>query len=405
MDMVSVADAARQAESAFAAPWQLHYSLKANDLPVVASYLAGRGWGGAVVSTGEWRHARQGGLPNTSVVFEGIGKTDAQLDYAAAEAAAGRPLRWLVVESAGELRRLAEIAAERRLGCGGRPVLDVLFRLNPGVSPETRPEFAVGAATSKFGLPGAEIRELARLTASFPGLLVRGVHVHIGSALTDVTAWAVAGTLATRLLTEIRADCPHADTVDYGGGFPLPGPGRPGPADFGTALHDALDAAGLELPDRPAIEPGRYLVGAAGWLVSSVLHVREPTVAGHGDPRVVLDAGMTELIRPALYGSSHRVVALRHGRGGGGDVRPAVVDGPVCELTDSFGSHRLPPLARGDLVAIDQAGAYAASFTSRYNGRPHPAEVVVWPGGGLELCDRPVLDRPVPIPATADAVG
>jgi diaminopimelate decarboxylase len=363
--------------------------LKANDLPAIARYLASRGWGGAVVSTGEWQHARHGGLANRQVVFEGIGKTDAELGYAAAEAAAGRPPRWLVVESSEELRCLARLAAGHQLGRGGRPAIDVLLRLNPGVDPETRREFAVGSPTSKFGMPEAEIRALARSAASCaPGVTVRGIHVHVGSALSDVGAWALAGVRATRLLADIARDSPQADTVDYGGGFPLPGSGRPGPAQFRDALSDALTAAGLALPRRPAIEPGRYLVGAAGWLVSRVLHARTPGESSAEDPRVIIDAGMTELIRPALYGSMHRVRALRPGP----SPQPTAVDGPVCELTDSFGTHQLPPMSRGDLVAIEQAGAYAASFTSRYNGRPHPAEALLRDDGELARCERPALE-------------
>jgi diaminopimelate decarboxylase len=389
MDMISVATAARQVETAFGSPWLLHYSLKANDLPAIAGYLASRGWGGAVVSAGEWQQARYGGLSNQSVVFEGIGKTDAQLGYAVAETAEGRPPRWLVIESAEELTCLGGLATQYQLGRGGRPAMDVLLRLNPGVNPETRSEFAVGSPTSKFGIPDAEISALARTTAAdCPGLTVRGIHVHVGSALSDVRAWAVAGVRATRLLADIARYCPRADTVDYGGGFPLPGPGQPGPAQFLEALRVALTAAELSLPSRPAIEPGRYLVGGAGWLVSRVLHVRKPAHSSAEDPRVILDAGMTELMRPALYGSLHRVHALQPGRG---SLRPTAVDGPVCEMTDSFGAHLLPPLARGDLVAIEQAGAYAASLTSRYNGRPHPPEALLWNGGELELCERPAL--------------
>jgi diaminopimelate decarboxylase len=121
--------------------------------------------------------------------------------------------------------------------------------------------------------------------------------------------------------------------------------------------------------------------------------VRTPPDSSAEDPRVILDAGMTELMRPALYGSLHRVHALRTGLG---SLRPTAVDGPVCEMTDSFGTHQLPPLARGDLVAIEQAGAYAASFTSRYNGRPHPPEALLWHGDELERCERPALQAAGP---------
>lgn len=393
-DATMVDFAAGQLEAAFGPPWLRLYSLKANDLPALVSVLHDRGWAASVVSTGEWQNARAGGAANGDVAFEGIGKTDAQLEYAVAEAAAGRPLRWLAIESAQEAVRLGELAAGSGLGTNGRPPLDILLRLNPEVAPETRPELAVGAPTSKFGMGSAEILSLAgNALRTGPGLRLRGVHVHVGSDLSDVTAFATAGTRAVRLLADLRATADDSrgswlDTVDFGGGFPLLAPAAPTPVQFRDALAAALGQAGLDLPPRPAIEPGRYLVGAAGWLVASVLHTR----AGPARSRqVVLDAGMTEFIRPALYGSRHPVHALRAGGGSGTDRLPTALEGPVCESTDSFGSYLLPPLRRGDLVAIGQTGAYSASFTSRYNGRPPPAEALLRPDGSLELCDRPPI--------------
>ena len=162
MDMVAVASAARQVEDGFPRPWVLQYSLKANDLPAIAAFLADRGWGGNVVSAGEWQHARHSGLANSSISFEGIGKTDAELQHAVAETAAGQPPRWLAIESADEAELLTELASQARLGRDGRPALDVLFRLNPEVAPETRDEFAVGQAASKFGMTAAEIGSLVR---------------------------------------------------------------------------------------------------------------------------------------------------------------------------------------------------------------------------------------------------
>ena len=405
MDVAAIASAASALESAFRPPWVLQYSLKANDLPAITAFLHQRGWGANVVSTGEWQFARQVGVPNRATTFEGIGKTDAQLEHAVLEAAAGRPLRWLAVESAAEAELLAELSDRHQLGRGGRLPIDVLLRLNPQVSPETRAEFAVGRAASKFGMTDAEILTLAGgSTFGRPGLRVRGVHVHTGSDLQDVGAWTSAGVRATRLLHKIAVLHDSSDTVDFGGGFPLPADAAPSPAQFLEALMSALDEAGLPLPARPAIEPGRYLVGQAGWLVTSVLHAKPPH-EGAGLAQAVLDAGMTEFIRPALYGSHHSAHAL-----GPDDHRPdsissTALEGPVCESTDSFGVHRLPPLRRGDVIAIENAGAYAASFTSRYNGRPAPAEALLWPDGALELCSRPEIARlgpaSQPSPATA----
>ncbi|MDQ2738391.1 MAG: hypothetical protein M3Y35_07215, partial [Actinomycetota bacterium] len=280
-------------------------------------------------------------------------------------------------------------------GHDGRPPIDMLIRLNPQVRPETRAEFAVGAGTSKFGMDRDEALAAAAVTNG-SGVRLRGVHVHVGSDLRDVIAWAEAGERAVRMLTELSPYADKVDTVDFGGGFPLAGAG-PSPGSFLRALLTALRDGGLSLPARPAIEPGRYLVGGAGWLVSRVLHARaRPPVA----QQVVLDAGMTELIRPTLYGSRHPVHALPfNGSVSGGPVNAGVlypslldtaVEGPVCESTDTFGIHSLlPRMDRGDLVVIESAGAYAALFTSRYNGRPQPAEVALGPDGSLQLCERP----------------
>jgi diaminopimelate decarboxylase len=391
LDMAAVARAAAEVETAFGGPWLRHYSLKANDLPAVTRFLLGRGWAASVVSTGEWQHARSGGAASDGLAFEGIGKTDWQLDCAVRESAAGTPLRWLSAESADEIAQLRLLADRYGLGGRGPAPVDLLVRLNPQVQPETRAELAVGAAASKFGMSREEIAGLAvRGQLDGGGLRLRGVHVHVGSDLRDVRAWAQAGVRAAALLADLARVVPGGtlDTICFGGGFPV-GPAAPAPAQFRGALEAALAEAGLALPARPAIEPGRFLVGPAGWLVSSVLHVRQDRPAAQ---QVVLDAGMTELIRPALYGSHHRVHAIATRSACGAAAFPTLLEGPLCESTDSLGTHQLPPLRRGDLVAIQDAGAYAASFTSRYNGRPQPAEVLLWPGGSLQRCDRPRLE-------------
>lgn len=270
ISMADVTAAASRLEDVFGAPWLRLYSLKANDLPAITSFLHGRGWGASVVSTGEWQHAAAAGVSNESVAFEGLGKTDAQLAFTVGEAAVGRPVRWLAIESAQEAAVLAGLAGDAGLGVGGLPPLDVLLRLNPEVAPETRPEFAVGARLSKFGMSQGEILRLVQgPSLAGPGLRLRGIHVHVGSDLSDVRAFSRAGVRATQLLAGLRVARPRdrrwLDTIDFGGGFPLNVPGAPGPESFRDALARALDRAGLELPPRPAIEPGRYLVGAAGW--------------------------------------------------------------------------------------------------------------------------------------------
>jgi diaminopimelate decarboxylase len=384
VDVGTLTEAAAAVERAFPRPWVWQYSLKANDLPAVTEVLAARGWGANVVSLGEWAGAREAGVPVSRTTLEGVGKTDADLLAAVDQAEAGAPLRWLAVESADELQRLGELHQARRTALERRVELPVLLRLNPDVDPETTPGLAVGLATSKFGLSADDLEELAASDVWRDGLHLRGIHVHMGSHLRDVTAWAVAGRRAVEQLARVKQIYSHPselDVVDFGGGFPAYG-ADPSPQEFADALRAELDDAGLDLPPVPAIEPGRVVVGAAGSLVAGVLHTRR-----RGDQRqVILDAGMTELIRPALYGSRHAITALTDGDLV--EVGDVVVHGAVCESTDTFGVHQLPELRRGDLVVVHEAGAYGASFSSRYNGRPVAPEVLLWPDGTLQLSER-----------------
>jgi diaminopimelate decarboxylase len=179
------------------------------------------------------------------------------------------------------------------------------------------------------------------------------------------------------------------DTLDMGGGFPAGLPDAPGPAQYARAAREAVRAVPpAARPTRLAIEPGRALVAEAGWVVARVLHVRDRPWDGAGPLRqIVIDAGMTELIRPALYGATHPIAALTSlGRPAtGGGLSEAIVDGPVCESTDRFGPAMLPPVERGDLVAVGLAGAYASAMFSSYNGRPRPPEVLLEPDGGRTL--------------------
>ena len=381
-DLSEVDRRVREVRSAFPDPWICQYSLKANPLPAIVALLAERGLGANVVSSGEWASARMAHVPNDRVTFEGIGKTDAELRSAVEAAAAGEPLRWLTVESTDEARVLGELARRAKLEPDSHP-LPILLRLNPAVAPETHSGFRVGATASKFGMAAAELRRL--VTANLEtdtGVRVRGVHVHVGSQLNATAAWTAAAVKACRLVRELSRLDSGIDTVDIGGGFPSGESPAPSPADFREQLDAALARARVGLPPHAAVEPGRYLVAAAGWLVASVLHVRQR----HGVPQVVIDASLAELIRPALYGVRHAVLPLVSSGGAGShDPRPTLVEGAVCESTDSFGIHPLPSLVRGDLVVLEGTGAYAASMFSHYNGRPRPPEVFLQPDGSLRL--------------------
>jgi len=392
MDGGTLDAACAAVREAFPDPIIRQFSVKANDVPAVIGAVCGRGFGANVVSRGEWARARRAGVPNARITLEGVGKTAADLRTAVRAAADGEPLLWVALESPEEALALAGMA--RRAGTR----LDVLYRLNPEVAPETLPGLAVGAGGSKFGMDETEIG--AAIAAGGggssrgggrddPPLRPRGIHLHVGSQLGAVDAWRDAVRKGLALTALWRGTIESFDTLDLGGGFPVLAAGEPAPTPerFARELPTMLDAIPADRrPTRLAVEPGRALVARAGWLVARVLHARD-----RGGPMVVLDAGMTELIRPALYGARHPIVALTslgravEGAGaeagaeagaGPGDAIPTRVEGPICESTDSLGTHDLPPLRRGDLVAIADAGAYAASQGSRYNGRPLARTVI-----------------------------
>src|SRR5664280_2927226 len=463
-DIAALETAAEAVRVAFPLPWERRYSAKANDLPALIARLAGLGFGANVVSRGEWALATRAGIPNGDITLEGIGKTDADLAAAARAVADGAPLHWVALESADEAAALARAVlaaratAARTVGAADEALrVDVLLRLNPEVEPETHHGLATGTSSSKFGMTADEVAAAIEAGGGPDGpLRFRGLHLHVGSQLGAADAWRDAVRRALALLALLRGGLPTFDTLDIGGGFPVAplGVPVPDPGRFAREMPALLAAIPADRrPDRLAIEPGRVLVARAGWIVARVLHVRE-RIGAPGEPArlersgplglavvprearsddraerlVVIDAGMTELVRPALYGAEHGVVALtsrgravrsaptgvhRSGSAAWGaaeaDRRASLagrestagrsprldeasaatgwplvrVDGPICESTDTFGEHRLPPLQRGDLVAIRDTGAYGAAMRSAYNGRPRPPEVFVEPDGSL----------------------
>ena len=388
-DLGALDAAIAELTAAFPDPWLRQFSVKANDVAPIVRLIAERGFGANVVSRGEWRVASQAGVPNAAITLEGIGKTDADLRAAVAASQGGMPLRWLAIESLDEAAALARIAARAGLAAGG---LDVLFRLNPAVTPETHAGLAVGAAASKFGMTETELTEAVGVIGRARGLVARGVHIHVGSQLGAVDAFRDAVRRALALLALLRGGDDRFDTLDFGGGFPVAPLGQiaPPPERFAREVEPLVDALPPDRrPARLAIEPGRRVVARAGVLVARVLHVRERAERR----QVILDAGMTELIRPALYGAFHPVEALTSlGRPVQSDaatgLSPANVDGPICESTDHLGSHELPALRRGDLVVIRDSGAYGASLGSTYNGRPRPPQVLLEAGSRLSLIRR-----------------
>ncbi|MBL8055365.1 MAG: diaminopimelate decarboxylase [Anaerolineales bacterium] len=337
------------------------FAVKSNANVSLLRRLRELGAGFDIVSGGELHCALAAGSEPDRIVFAGVGKTDAEL-AAGLEARVG----WFNVESADELARLNALAAAR----GGRA--RVAFRLNPDVEPDTHHHIRTGGGRSKFGLPLAEARALAARWGDFPALDLRGVHIHIGSQVAD----AGATVRALQVTLDFIQAVPGLDTLDIGGGFPVPYRATddyPPIEAFAAPIVELLRPWAGRLHFH--LEPGRYLVCTAGALVTTVQAVKQMA----GGRIVIVDTGMHHLLRPALYDAYHEIVAVAEPAPGA--LAPADVAGPICESSDFLGHDRqLPALRPGDQLAVLNAGAYGYSMASNYNAQPRPAEVLVEAG-------------------------
>jgi diaminopimelate decarboxylase len=347
------------------------YAMKANASLALLARLAGRGCGADIVSVGELEKCLRAGVDPNKIVFSGVAKRDDE--YRAAMEAGIR----IHLESAEEIPVLAELAQ----AAGKRP--RIALRVNPDVDAETHPYIATGLADSKFGLTIPAARQVLRALVDHPALSFECVACHIGSQLPTPAPLEEATTILARFARECREAGAPIRAIDVGGGFPIPY-GReddafPPTAAYAEAVRRGLQAGGLA-PDELEliVEPGRSLVGNAGVLLTRVLFVKDRPPKRF----LLVDAGMTELIRPALYDAHHEIYAVRPSRDaatGPGMVSDVV--GPVCETGDFFAiDRRMPPVVRGDLLAIASAGAYGMTMSSRYNARLRPPEVLVEDG-------------------------
>jgi diaminopimelate decarboxylase len=363
-------------------PHAIHYALKANSTLALARLLCGLGSGADANSVGEIEVALRAGFEPGRIVFTGVGKSPHEL-----ERAVSLGIRAINAESPGELARIAAIATAQGT------VARVALRVNPDIDARSHPHITTGLRTSKFGVPIEEAREVYRWAAREPGLEPTGVHIHVGSQITTLDPLVRAAGQVVGLAEALRAEGLALDHVDLGGGLGIAYTDEgaaPSLDTYAAALGGVIGGRGFTL----LVEPGRALVGAAGVLLTRVVDVK----AFAGGPRfAVLDAGMTELLRPALYGAYHRIVAV-HPRPG--PLAPVDLVGPVCESSDVFARDRLmPPLEPGDLVAILDAGAYGAVMASTYNRRPLPPEVLVDDGAWRVIRRRQTIDDLVALEA------
>jgi len=337
------------------------YAVKANSNQAVLRLFAGLGAGADVVSGGELRRALAAGIPAHRIVFSGVGKTAAELT-----AALDAEIHQINVESASELRLLSELAA------GRGQVARVALRVNPDVDAKTHTDISTGRKEDKFGIPWRDVAGAYRLAAQLPGVQPVGLAVHIGSQIVDLAPSAAAFSRLAELIVALRGEGQKVHRIDVGGGLTIPyhesdePPATPAEyAALITKIFGPLDVA-------VECEPGRFLVGAGGILVSRVVYLKD---GNH--PVVVVDAAMNDLVRPAMYKIEHAIRPVRE-PALGASRRAADVVGPICESTDTFNrGYELPPLEEGDLIAFTTAGAYGAVMSSTYNTRPLVPEVLV----------------------------
>jgi diaminopimelate decarboxylase len=372
-DLGGMTSEARALEAAFeGAPHLVAYAVKANSAGPVLRALAAEGCGADVVSGAELELALLCGIHPERIVFSGVAKLDPELDLAISRGQAG--IGAIQLESIEEIPRV-----EARATAVGR-IARVSARVNPGVERDmlgTHAHIATGHDEAKFGIPkediGLALDELRRTTH----VQLVGFTSHVGSQFTSTDAYESAARSLFDIVRSVRAEHGRALTfIDTGGGFGIDyGEGCiPRPADFVSVARAGQRAAGLD--DLALyVEPGRSLVGAHGVLLATTVQAKR-TRSGESRRWLMIDAGLNDLLRPALYQARHRIVGLlAHGE----DLAPWRVVGPVCESADDFGEHVLPSTPP-HAVAILDAGAYGYTMASRYNGRPLPAEVFVRDG-------------------------
>ena len=356
----AIRDAYHAIDAAFGEyPHAIHYALKANSTLAIARLLRALGSRVDANSGGEIAVAQRAGFAPRDIVFTGVGKTGDELAYAIAQG-----VGTINAESAGELDRI-----DTRAQAAGR-VARVALRVNPDIDAQSHPNISTGLRSNKFGVALQDARAIYRDRRERRGLTFVGVHIHIGSQITTAEPLRRAAAALTSLALELCADGVPLEHVDLGGGLGIAYEGRPmiTPGEYAAAVLPELRRANIPV----VLEPGRAIVGHSGALVSRIVDVKQ-----YPDGRrfAVLDAGMTELMRPALYGSFHRIVPVT--------PRPTAenswdVVGPICESSDVFARERqLPDLAVDDLVAILDTGAYGAVMASNYNRRLLAPEVLV----------------------------
>ena len=333
------------------------YAVKANGNLSVIRHFAQLGSGFDTVSAGEIARVLAAGGEAGKIIFSGVGKTEAEMEYAL-----NAGIKCFNVESLPELERLNSVAA--RLG----KIAPISFRINPDVDAKTHPYISTGLKANKFGIAMRDAEQAYQHAASLPHIQIIGVDCHIGSQLTDLSPLIAACQRLIALIDRLAAQGIALQHLDLGGGVGIvyKDEHTPDLYAYAQAVEPLLKARGLSL----VLEPGRSLVGNAGVLLTRVEYVK------HGEEKnfVVVDAAMNDLMRPALYQAYHAVENVS--RPDAPKITADIV-GPICETGDFIGKERQIGAAQGDILVIRSAGAYASSMASNYNARCRAAEVMI----------------------------
>jgi diaminopimelate decarboxylase len=374
-DAGAIAARYREVEDAFHDyPHRVHYALKANSTLGIARLLRSLGAAADANSVGEIDVALRAGFTPAEIVFTGVGKTDAEL-----ERAISLGLRSINAESEGEIERIDAIATAR--GVKAR----VAVRVNPDIDAKSHPHISTGLKSNKFGVAIADAREMCLRMRGRAGVQIVGLHSHVGSQITQLEPLRRAAAALVALAAGLRDAGVAVEHLDIGGGLGIAYEGQrvPTAAEYAASVLPIVRESGLNL----ILEPGRFLVAQAGMLLTRVVDIKPQ--AG-GKLFVIVDAGMTELMRPMLYGAYHRI---EHALAVDRPAALCDIVGPICETTDTLGKDRsLPRPEVGDLLVVFDAGAYGAVMASNYNRRPMPAEVLVKDGEATVIRRRQTFD-------------
>jgi diaminopimelate decarboxylase len=377
-DLGAIRGAARSLMQGFGeAAHLVAYAAKANSAAPVLRALLAEGCGADVVSGGELALVLEAGFAPDRVVFSGVAKRDDEIDRALSAGPSG--IYAVQAESVEEILRLA--ARARTLGRRAR----ISLRVNPGISLDTHAHVATGHDEAKFGILRTDIADAYAAVDANPELVLVGLSSHIGSTQATTAPYLAAARILFDLIKARERLRGRLEFVDTGGGFGIDyGAGcAVEPADFAKALVAAKKQASL-MHLRSLVEPGRSLVGPYGVLVATVLQAKVSRSTGRR--WLMIDAGMSDIIRPALYQARHRIESVL--QDDGAKRASYRVVGPICESSDDFGEYELPSEPLPSMVVIRDAGAYGFTMASNYNGRPLPAEVFIMDGRIVSVAPR-----------------